>query len=60
MSDGTTRRAGRPAGRQRRIIAPDNDGLRVCAALGAGRLCVAMAREVVIDLSEGGGAVLYG
>jgi hypothetical protein len=59
VNDGTMGRAGRPARGHRRIVAPDNDRLRVCAALGAGRLGVAMAREVVVELSQGGGAVFY-
>lgn len=60
MDGGAARRAGRPAGRQWGVVAADDDGLRVGAALGAGGLGVAVAREVVVELAEGGGAVFYG
>lgn len=60
VDGGAARRAGRPAGRQWGVIAADDDGLGVGAALGAGGLCVAVAREVVVELAQGRGAVFYG
>lgn len=60
VDGGAAGRAGRPAGRQWWVVAADDDGLRVGAALGAGGLCVAVAREVVVELAQGRGAVFYG
>lgn len=60
MDGGAAGRAGRPAGWQWRVVAADDDGLRVGAALGAGGLCVAVAREVVVELAQGRGAGIYG
>lgn len=60
VNGGAARRAGRPAGRQWGVVAADDDGLRVGAVLGAGGLCVAVAREVVVELAQGRGAVFYG